>query len=96
MNFTLSNSPAYIEIKTWFEYYIEELPFTLDAETKYYLNVKETVQMNITRIDYQINQNKGVNRIAKSSKRTLLGIYIDLQVLENWNKPMEKIEDRGY
>jgi len=79
MIFHLQPPYEFESLKCWFRENWKELPHTLDSETRYYQNVKNTVKMNV----------------AKEDTEMLTAIYMDLQIEDNWNEPMKQIEKNG-
>ena len=73
--------------RLWIEDNKESFPNTLDGETMYYSDVGFTASMWIQQL---YSDNTGVQLVAYSKLKQL---YKDLQVKENWNKPLLTIED---
>ncbi|MFT5450576.1 MAG: hypothetical protein ACI9N9_000053 [Enterobacterales bacterium] len=91
MDFNLdTNNATFEQIKDWFGMHWGELPITLDGKHKYYGSVTKSVEMNIDRVTADLELNNGKpNRMARLHKASLVELYNDLQVLENWNEPMK-------
>lgn len=68
--------------KTWVDENKESFPKTLDGSTMYYNGVKLTAEMWVLQLD-ATNQETVLR--AYSNLRQL---YKDLEVKENWNKPL--------
>ncbi len=73
------------KIKSWADK--TEFPETLDGETKYYTDVNNTVEMSVLQL---FSTDESTQMHAYSKLRQLAR---DLQVKENWNKPLATIED---
>lgn len=72
---------------SWVEANKEGFPETLDGETMYYADVSFTVELWMQQL---YSDNHDVQMTAYSKLKQL---YKDLQVRENWNKPLPTIED---
>ena len=85
MIFHLQPPYEFEPLKSWFRENWKELPYTLDTETKYYMDLRNTVKTNVLAID---------SVLLDDSKQMemLSNIYEDLKISEGWNKPMEKLE----
>ena len=89
------NNVTFEELKDWFAMNWGELPITLDGKHKYYMYVENTVEIYINSIIEALKNNNGKpTRAVFSYKNNLIELYKDLQVLENWNAPMETVEKR--
>lgn len=77
MIFYLQPPYEFEPLKCWYRENWKEIPRTLDCDDRYYMNLKETLKMNV----------------ASEDTEKLIFIYKALQVSENWNKPMEKLEN---
>jgi hypothetical protein len=94
MKGTLTNYSKFSEIKEYFEVNKNELPITLDGQCKYYLDVKFTVNAYIYQVESEIERlgdKIGRSTLAKAAKGTLYTLYQDLQNLDGWNEPMQKL-----
>jgi len=96
MNFNLSNPPQFAHLKIWFSENKNAIPHTLDTQHAYFMDLPVTIEMHIERIDNDIQRNGRPKALGKASKNSLVTIYNGLKVKDNWNKPMDKIEKRGY
>ena len=91
----LNSKSTFVEIEAYFIDNMEFLPACLDAELKYYKNVKYTAELYIQEVNCEIER-LGLKRIsesavAKSSKQKLYLLYVDLQNLEGWDKPLSEL-----
>jgi len=76
-----------IDVKKWIEDNKQSFPETLLGETMYYAAVQFTAELWIQQM---YSDNIDVQLVAYSRLKQL---YRDLQVKENWNKPLMTIED---
>lgn len=94
----MKNNSPYSEIRSYFVENMQNLPNTLDGETKYYMDVKFTANLWIEQIDNAIKEmkSKGMpihrSAIAVSGKNNLITLYNDLQDIDAWNQPKQKFE----
>lgn len=85
----LKSNSSFSEMKIFFEANRNNLPTCLDGGFKYYKNVEFTMDLYIYRIESEIKR-LGFKEIknsivAKTSKRNLYFLYLDLQNKEGWN-----------
>lgn len=95
---TITGETPYGKIKEWFETNIDQLPKTLDGETKYYADVKFTVRIWINQVDTIIlTDPRGVKNSnqARAAKTNLITIWKDLQYKPGWNLPLAKGKDEA-
>ena len=81
----------YEELKRRFEEGIDRLPKTLDAETKYYGDVKKCVEVNISTCERFKHDPSGT--MYKSALDNLKTLYKDLFNKEKWNAPRPTLSD---
>ena len=81
----------YEQLKAKFEEGINRLPKTLDADTKYYADVKLCVETNIARCEANKHNIEGV--IYQAAFKALKTLYLDLYKKENWNAPRPVLSD---
>jgi hypothetical protein len=75
------------DTKNWIDLNKSKFPDTLDGETKYYDNVLNMAEMSVLQL---FSSDEATQMHAYSKLRQLAR---DLQVKENWNKPLKRIED---
>lgn len=90
-NIKLTDKTTYKELKEWYLSIMDELPSKLDGEFKYYLTLKSTTQFWINSIDQELLYHSKPTKKAKKIKDNLKMLYHELQDLEVWDKPQEKI-----
>ena len=94
----LNKKSTFKELKNWFEENMDMLPTTLDSKCIYYNDVKFTAKLYISNVLSE-GERLGVNNIkrsavATSSKGNLYRLYVDLQIVDNWeaDRPRFKIK----
>lgn len=80
----------YEQLKAKFEEGINRLPETLDAETKYYGDVKKCVRVNIATCEANKHDVNGA--LYQAAFRSLRTLYKDLYKKENWNAPRPTLD----
>ena len=84
----------YAEIKEWYQANMDQLPDSLDGETKYYPDVKFSAEIFISQIDAVIAKGKAKgNNTAEAAKSNLRTLYRDLQDPTAWNLGLCKTWD---
>lgn len=97
MEFNLSDNPTFSELKNWFEFNRKELPKTLQSECIYYKDVNFTASKYIETLELRIafcrenNIHPAKDILATTNKNQLFRLYKYLQILENWNKTLPKL-----
>jgi len=92
----ITEKSTYNEIREWFIDNKDSFPDRLDADDRYYYDVRFTAEKWIDYIDGIISKNGKPDDHAKECKRKLYRLYLDLQVKENYNVEFPKyIEDDG-
>ncbi|MFT6443502.1 MAG: hypothetical protein ACJASM_003063 [Salibacteraceae bacterium] len=72
---------------------IKDLPETLDGQTMYHGTVKDTLRNWIVQGEHFLSTGEGKG-MAKTAKKKMLALYLDLKDKNSWDKPMETISDR--
>jgi len=90
----LTNESSFKEIKQFFVENESLLPKTLGAECKYYRNVQYTIEVYFGRIESESKRlGKDIKKsvVAKSAKRNLYQLYLDLKNVDGWDAEMPKL-----
>ena len=75
------------DTKYWIDKNKADFPETLEGDTKYYANVLNMAEMSVLQL---FSSDEATQMTAYAKLRQLAR---DLQVKENWNKPLATIED---
>jgi len=94
VTFQLQPPYEYAHLKLWFRENWSKLPQSLDTLHADFRDVRKSVEVNIASIDAFISSGQRPNETVKSYKNRLITIYEGLQIHENWNLPIKKIENK--
>jgi hypothetical protein len=98
----ITGASKYSDIRSYFKEQIElnNIPYRLDSEDKYYFDLVGTINLLIDQVDYEIESQKKAGATARQmsyqarqAKIKLVLIYQALQIAENHNKPAYIIKD---
>ena len=94
----ITKDSRYSEIRKYFLDNMESFPNTLDGGHRYWMNVKKTARLFVDQVDRELIRMKesglkaNRSKIAISGKNNLIELYNDLQNLDAWDKPMQRMK----